>query len=101
MLEYETLKNDEIFYYIMFDPDKNNRCKVGITKNVQQRLRAYRTACPQCTFYDIWILQHKKHELMILDIIKDVFTVDREYVHCNPKIIKNIIDSYITDLDVF
>ena len=87
-----------MYYYIMFDPDKASKCKVGITKNVEQRLRAYRTACPQCSFYKTWDLPDKRHEMIILDIIKDMFYVDREYVHCNPQIISNVVESYFEDI---
>jgi hypothetical protein len=87
-----------LYYYILLDPDKPNHCKVGITKNLKNRLRAYRTASPNCSFFYTCKLHDIKHEKRILDILSDTFTVRSEYVHCNPHIVKNIVESYFDDL---
>jgi len=85
------------YYYILVDPDKPNKCKLGITKDTAQRIVAYRTAAPQCSFVKVYNNVEKFHEKKILDILKDTFRVDREYVHCNPLLVKNIIDNYFED----
>ena len=87
-------------YYILIDPDKSNRCKLGITKNPAQRLRAYRTANPDCYFQKIYDIPDIIHEKRILNIMKDVFTVRSEYIHGSPRIIQNIIEGYFDDNDI-
>lgn len=86
-----------MFYYILVDPDKPNRCKLGISKNPKQRLKTYKTANPQCFFLNVYSLPDKKHEKKILDLLKDCFTIQSEYVYANPSIVKNIIDGYFMD----
>lgn len=87
-------------YYIMVDPDKPYKCKVGITKNPKQRIKAYRTASPQCIFLIVYSNIEPFHEKKILDLLKDVARVDREYVHYHPSLVKNIIDGYFMDNNV-
>ena len=89
-----------LYYYILVDPDKLNRCKLGITKNPKQRLRTYRTANPQCSFYHVYSIDDKKHEKKILDLLKDCFKVQQEYVYANPQLVKNIIDGYFLDKEL-
>lgn len=86
--------------YILIDPDKNNRCKVGITKNPNQRVKAYRTANPDCYFSEVYEIPHKLHEKRILDLLKDVFNVRSEYVHGSPRLVKNIIEGYFEDNEI-
>lgn len=88
---------NKLFYYILIDPDKPNRCKLGITRNPKQRLKSYRTANPQCSFLKVYELDDKKHEKKILDLLKDCFRVDREYIHADPRLVKNIIEGYFLD----
>lgn len=87
-----------MYLYIMLDPDKFDKCKVGITKNPPNRLRAYRTAQPQATFPYLVEIDNKLHEKEIFYILKNAFKVDREYVHCNYIIVQNIIEGYFNDL---
>lgn len=89
-----------IYYYILVDPDKKNRCKIGITINPDQRLRAYRTANPDCYFLKVYTIPHKDHEKEILRLLKNVFTVRSEYIHGSPKFIQNIIEGYFDDNDI-
>lgn len=84
----------------MVDPDKPSRCKLGITKNPQQRLRAYRTAAPQCFFYKLYDDVDRLHEKRILEIIKDIVHADREYVHCTPLFAQRIIEGYFSDVGI-
>lgn len=84
----------------MVDPDKPQKVKVGITINVQQRIRAYRTANPQCYFFALYKDFDKSHEKKILELFKDMFRVDSEYIHCRPDIAKNIIEGYFVDNDI-
>lgn len=82
----------------MVDPDKPDKCKVGITKDPKQRIRAYKTAAPNCYFSKIYEGVDKCHEKRILNLLKDVATVHREYVHYHPSMVENIIDGYFEDV---
>jgi hypothetical protein len=81
----------------MVDPDKPNKCKLGISKNPWQRIKAYKTAAPNCYFLAIYTIPEKSHEKRILDLVRDVFRVDREFVHCPPSLIQNIVECYFQD----
>jgi len=81
----------------MIDPDKPHRCKLGITGNTVSRLRAYRTANPSCYFYSTYIIPDRVHERRILELLRDRFTVRSEYVHCHPRLVRNIVESYFLD----
>lgn len=87
-------------YYIMVDPDKPTKCKVGITKNPSQRIKAYKTAAPQCYFQRVYSNIEIVHERKILDLLKDVATVQSEYVHFHPKLVQNIVEGYFDDNDI-
>lgn len=89
-----------IYYYILVDPDKTNKCKLGITKNPEQRIRPYRTSNPDCYFHKIYTIDSKYHEKAILAIIKNIFTVKSEYIHGSPNIVQNIIEGYFDDHDI-
>jgi len=89
-----------LYYYIMVDPDKPHRCKLGITGNPSSRLRAYKTANPSCYFLKTYSIPDRLHESRILSIIKDRFTVRSEYVHCNPQLVQNIVEGYFVDNDI-
>jgi len=86
-----------VYYYIMVDPDKPNKCKVGITINPKQRLRTYRTAAPNCFFQKIYPNIPIIHEAKILDVLRNVARVQSEYVHFSPYIVQNIIEAYFDD----
>lgn len=88
----------KLFLYILTDPDKPHRCKVGITKKPDQRIRAYKTANPQCKFSFIREIPHKRIEKEVLYHLKGVFRVDSEYVWSNPTIVQNIIEGLFDDL---
>lgn len=92
-----------MFLYVLEDPDKLNRCKVGITKNPDQRIRPYRTSNPDCYFYKIFRIpdnNYRFHEREILTLLKDVFKVRSEYVYGSSKMISNIIECYLEDNDI-
>lgn len=84
-------------YYVLNDPDKPNGCKVGITKNPEQRIKSYRTAAPNCSFIKVFKNVEKYHEKRILDLLKDIYTVQSEYVHASPKMVLNTIEGYFDD----
>lgn len=86
-----------MYYYIMVDPNKLGFCKVGITKNVTQRLKAYRTAAPQAIMFKVYDNVSRLDEKRLLDILSDIFQVDRELVKCQPEILVNIVDGYFDD----
>lgn len=88
-----------LYFYILKDPDCFDKSKVGITKNPTQRLRSYRTACPQCSFVYINEINNKKIEKDIIYHLKGQFKVDRELVHCNPSILKNIVEGLMEDFN--
>lgn len=79
------------------DPDKPTKTKLGITKNPSNRIKAYKTAAPGCYFQKIYELPDSVHEKKILDILKDRFKVESEYVHCHPQIVQNIVEGYLID----
>jgi hypothetical protein len=87
-------------YYILIDPHKTDYCKVGITKNPEQRIKAYRTAAPDCYFKKLYNIPDKIHERRILDLLKDTVRVNREYIHCHPTIVQNIIEGYFDDTGI-
>jgi len=87
-----------LYFYIMNNPDVKNRCKVGITKNPDQRIKAYQTANPSCYFSYLIEIDNKVHEKLIIDILKDVFFTSREYIYGHPEIVENIISGYFDDL---
>lgn len=89
-----------IFYYILRDPDKPHRTKLGITKDPPRRLRAYRTAAPSCVYLVVYEIPDRKIEKRILDLLRDRFMVQSEYVHCEPEIVKNIVEGYFVDYDI-
>jgi hypothetical protein len=82
----------------MVDPDKPNKCKVGITKNPDQRIKAYRTASPQCYFLSVYTDIDKHHEKRILELLRDIAMVDREYVHCSPTLVRSVVEGYLEDI---
>jgi len=86
-----------MYYYILIDPEKKHLCKLGISKSPKQRIKAYRTAAPDCYFEKIYVLPHKIHEKKILEIIKERFTVKSEVVYAHPKLVQNIIEGYFID----
>lgn len=90
----------KLYYYVLFDPDKEHACKVGITTNPETRLKTYRTAAPNAIFIGLYSLPDKKHEKRILDLMRDRFTVRSEVVYCNPRIVKNIVEGYFLDNDI-
>ena len=89
-----------IYLYIMVDPDKEHKCKVGITKNPQQRIKPYRTSNPDCFFKVVYTIPHKRHEKEILNLLKMACTVKSEYIHGSPNIVQNIIEGYFDDHDI-
>ena len=86
-----------LYYYIMVDPDKPHRCKLGITGNPASRLRAYKTAAPSCYFLKTYSIPDRCHESRILSVLKDRFRVVSEYVHCRPELVRNIVEGYLVD----
>lgn len=91
-----------MYYYIMVDPDKPNKCKLGISKSPNQRIKAYRTAAPQCYYHAVYhnVPNHKLHERKILELLKERFVVQSEYVHCPPSLVQNIVEGYFEDNNV-
>jgi len=89
-----------IYLYILADPDKPAKTKIGITKNPKQRIKSYRTSAPGSFFSALYVIPDKIHEKKILDILKDRFRVQSEYIHCQPKLVQNIIESYLIDNDI-
>lgn len=89
-----------IFYYILRDPHKPHHTKLGITKDPPRRLREYRTAAPGCAYLAVYEIPDRKIEKRILDLLRDRFMVQSEYVHCRPEIVKNIVEGYFVDHDI-
>ena len=89
-----------LYYYIMVDPDKPDKCKLGITTDPSSRIKAYKTAAPNCYFLHVYAIPHREHEKRILEIVKKVVRVQSEYVHGTPSLIKNIVECYFSDNDI-
>ena len=87
-------------YYILVDPDRPTKCKLGVTRDETKRIRAYRTSSPQCYFLKVYKDIDIKHEKRILDIMRELFIVDREYVHCHPDIVVRIVDEYFREIEL-
>jgi len=87
-------------YYLLVDPDKPTKCKVGITKDPNQRIKAYRTAAPQCYFQVVYDNVDRHHEKRILDQLRDVARVDSEFVHYHPQLVQNIVEGYFIDNNI-
>ena len=98
--KYQLLNIQMLYYYIMVDPDKPNKCKLGITTDPLNRIKAYKTAAPNCYFMETYTIPHRMHEKQILAVVKKVAKVQSEYVHCTPHLIKNIVESYFLDNDI-
>lgn len=86
-----------LYLYILADPDKPDHCKVGITKNVYERIKAYRTAAPNAKFVKVYNIPAAYHEKRILDLLKDITTVHSEYVHLDHDRVSKVIEGYLKD----
>lgn len=96
-----TTVNKVVYYlYVLLDPDKPNHCKVGITKNVYERIKAYRTGAPNAKFVKIYNIPAAYHEKRILDLLKDITTVHSEYVHLDHDRVSKVIEGYLKDNDL-
>ena len=89
-----------MFYYILVDPDSPGRCKLGVTKNPDQRIKAYRTGSPNCHYLVVYDGVDKKHERRILDMLRDILTVRGEVVYGSPSMIQNHVEGYFTDNEI-
>lgn len=92
--------NRFMFYYLLCDPDKPHKCKVGVTKDPKQRIRAYRTAAPGCFFHTVYENVEKRHERRILEELRGMTRVDSEYVHSSPEMVQRVVEGYFIDNDI-
>jgi predicted GIY-YIG superfamily endonuclease len=87
------------YYYII--KIKNSLIKVGITKNLDQRLRAYRTSDPQLTYYKTYELDLSRAEVIriekeILSELKRWYTCRSETVESdNPRAVEMIVEGLL------
>lgn len=86
-----------LFYYILVDDDTPNRCKLGVTKDPEQRLRSYRTGAPQSRYLKVYKDIDRRHEKLILELLKDILRVKNEVVYGNPEMVKNHVEGYFDD----
>jgi hypothetical protein len=89
-----------LYYYIMVDPDKPDKCKLGITQDPRNRMRAYKTAAPNAYFLQTYVIPDRIHERRILETIRKVARVQSEYVHCAPSFVRNVVESYFMDNNI-
>ena len=89
-----------LYYYIMVDPDKPDKCKLGITHDPRSRMRAYKTAAPNAYYLKVYRIPERVHERRILETMRKVARVQSEYVHCAPAIVQNIVECYFADHDI-
>lgn len=85
--------------YILVDPDKPHTTKLGITKDPEQRIKAYRTAAPHSYFLIVYSNVDKKHEKKLISIIKDIATITSEFIRLPPEMVKNIVDCYFNEIN--
>jgi hypothetical protein len=86
--------------YVMVDPDKKHGCKVGVTKNEHQRIKAFKTSSPNAKMLKVWDVPSREHERQIHDLLRDVFTSKGEWFYGHPSLVVNIIDGYLIDNDL-
>jgi hypothetical protein len=90
------------YYYII--KVKSNLIKVGITKNLTQRMRAYRTSDPYLTYYKTYELNLNKKETLTLE--KTILQELRRWYQCrsetiesdNPRAIKMIVEGIMEEI---
>jgi hypothetical protein len=92
-----TVNKVMLYLYILVDPDKKDRCKVGITRNVYERIKAYRTAAPNCKFANVYNIPASYHERRILDLLRDIAIVQSEYVHLDHEMVAKVVEGYLKD----
>jgi len=86
-------------YYII--KVRNSLIKVGITKNLSQRLKAYRTADPLLVYYKTYDLEMDKKTILfkereILSELRRWYTCRSETIESdNPRAIEMIVDGII------
>lgn len=94
------MRTNLVYYYILVDDDKPTKCKVGITSNPDQRIKAYKTGSPNSRFLKVYKNIERYHEKRILDLLKDIAKVQSEYVHFHPSLVKNIVEGYFIDNNI-
>jgi hypothetical protein len=92
------------YYYLLTDKDKDKFCKLGVTKNYQQRLRPYKTLSPNAYFYKVWEIssniQKEQLERSILRELSCVFIIQNETVIAPPSIVANVIEGFFLDENI-
>jgi len=89
------------YYYII--KIRESLIKVGITKNPEQRLKAYRTADPSLDFYKVYELPMDKREILkkektILSELRRWYTCRSETIESdNPRAIEMIVDGLLNE----
>jgi predicted GIY-YIG superfamily endonuclease len=87
------------YYYII--KIKDSLIKVGITKNLEQRLRAYRTSDTQLEYYRTYELDLPRSEVLriekeILSELKRWYTCRSETIESdNPRAIEMIVEGML------
>lgn len=72
-------------YYII--KIKNNLIKVGITKNLPQRLKAYRTSDPSLTYHKTYNLDISKKETLRLE--KEILNELKRWYQCRSETVES------------
>jgi len=90
------------YYYIIKIHD--NRIKVGITKNTDQRIKSYRTSDPTLSYYKIYELDIEKKDVLyierlILNELKRWFACRSETIESsNIENVEIIVDGLMEEL---
>jgi predicted GIY-YIG superfamily endonuclease len=74
-----------MFYYII--KIKNNLIKVGITKNLEQRLKAYRTSDPLLSYYKTYKLDLDRKETLKLE--KSILNELKRWYQCRSETVES------------
>ncbi len=94
-----------MYYYII--KIKNNLIKVGITKDLKQRLKAYRTSDPLLSYYKTYELDLNKKETLKLE--KTILNELKRWYQCrsetiesdNPRAIEMIVEGIMEDYGTY
>jgi predicted GIY-YIG superfamily endonuclease len=74
-----------MFYYII--KIKNNLIKVGITKDLEQRLKAYRTSDPLLSYYKTYTLDLDRNETLKLE--KSILNELKRWYQCRSETVES------------
>lgn len=94
------MATNTLYFYILVDPRRHGSYKVGITRNLKNRIKSYHTLAPESYYHTTYKIPDRSHESKIIYELAGAFRVTNEVVHGNLNIIQNIVEGYLTDHDI-